>query len=64
MSLDDSIFYYVHHCKNVKEMWDTLEMIHEISPSIEQKEMNTRGEEDENVTYKCFSKFRSIRNHI
>lgn len=28
-------------------MWDTLEMIYEVSPSIKQDKMNTRGEEDE-----------------
>lgn len=26
--------------------------------------MNTRGEEDEDTIHQCFSKFRSVRNHI
>lgn len=34
MSLDDSKFYGVHHCKNAKEMWDTLDMIYGVSLSI------------------------------
>lgn len=43
MYLDDSEILYVYNCKIAKEIWDNLEMIYEISPSIEQKEMNTRG---------------------
>lgn len=39
-------------------------MINEVSPSVEQEEMNTRGEKDEYTTFKCFSKFRNIRNYI
>lgn len=64
MSLDDSKFFYVHNCKTTKEMWDNIEMINEVSPSVEQEEMNTRGEKDEYTTFKCFSKFRNIRNYI
>lgn len=45
MCLDDSKFSYVHHSKIAKEMWDTLAMIYGVSPSIEQEEINTRGEE-------------------
>lgn len=28
-------------------MWDTLQMIYGVSPSIKQERINTRGEEDE-----------------
>lgn len=64
MSLDDTKIFYVHHCKIVEEMWDTLEMKYEDSPSIEQEEMNPRDEENEDFAFKFFSKFRNIRNCI
>lgn len=64
MSLDDSHFIYVYNCKTAKEIWDTLEMIYGISPSIEQEEMNTGSKANEDITHKYFSKFRNIRNYI
>lgn len=39
-------------------------MIYGVSPSVQQKEMNTQDEEDEEVTLKRFSKLRNIRNYI
>lgn len=60
MSLDDGKLFYVHSFKISKEMCYTHEMIYRVFPSIEQEEMNTRGEEDEDVILKCFSNFRNI----
>lgn len=31
MSINDGKFFYVHHCQTAKGMWDTLEMIYEVS---------------------------------
>lgn len=45
-------------------MWDTLEMIYGFFDSIEQEQINTQGEEDENTSFKCFSKVRNIKNYI
>lgn len=64
MPLDESKLIYVHNCKIAEEMWDTLEMIYEVSSGIEQEEMNTWGEENEYITHKYFSKFRNIRDYI
>lgn len=64
MFIDDIKFFYVHRCKTAKEMWNALEMIYKVFPSIKQEEMDTRGEEDEHTSFKCFSKFRNIRNYI
>lgn len=64
MSLDDSKFNYVHHCKISKEMWDTLKMIYEALPSIKQEEINTRDEEDKDITLKYFSKLRNIGKYV
>lgn len=64
MSLGDIKFYYVHQLNSAKEMWDTLEMIHGVSSSIEQEDMNTRGEYDEDVNLKCFLKNRNVRIYI
>lgn len=36
MSLEDNQLFYVHNYNCVKEMWDTLEMVHGISPIFEQ----------------------------
>lgn len=47
MSLDESEFFYVHNCNSTKEMWNILEMISEVSPSIKHDIMNTRGKEDD-----------------
>lgn len=47
MSLDEIELFYVHNCNSTKEMWNTFEMISEVSPSIKQDIMNTRDEEDE-----------------
>lgn len=58
MSIDDSKFFHVHHFQTTKEIWDTLKMIYGFSLSIKQKEMNTRGEEGEDTTLRCFSKFK------
>lgn len=41
MSLIENQFFYVLRCNSAKEMWDTLEMINGVSPSIEQERMNT-----------------------
>lgn len=49
ISLDDIKLYHVHLFKTSKEMWYTLEMIYGVSPSIEQKKMNTQGKEDEDT---------------
>lgn len=38
---------YALNCSSFKEIWVTLEMIYEISPSIEQERMNSQGEKDE-----------------
>lgn len=54
MSLDDSKFYHVHKCNTAKEIWDTLDMIYRVSPSIELEKMNPRGEDDEYTTFECF----------
>lgn len=59
MSLNDSKFHYVYRCQTTKEIWDSLEMIYRVSPSIKQEKMNTRGKEEENKTLKCFSKLRN-----
>lgn len=64
MSLYDSKFYYVHKCNTAKKIWDTFEMIYGISLRIEQEKMNTRDEEDDDTTFKHFSKFRNIRSYI
>lgn len=45
-------------------MWDTLEKIYGVSPSIEQEDMNTRGKQDKDINVKCFSKFRNIGSCI
>lgn len=64
MSLDDSRILYFYNFKTTKEMWDTLEIIYEVSPSIEREEMNTRGKEGECFIHKCFSKFINVWNYI
>lgn len=52
MTLDDSKLIYIYNCKTAKEIWDTLEMIYEVSPSIEQEEKSIQGEEDEGFFHK------------
>lgn len=64
MSLDENQFFNVHTYNSTKEIWDTLEIIHEVSPSIKQEETNTRGKEYEWFFYKCFSIFRMFENNI
>lgn len=59
-SLYDSIFFNVHDCKTAKEIWDTLEMIYGASPSIEHEEINRRGEEVEDTTFKPFSNLKML----
>lgn len=61
MYLDDNQFFYVHKCKSTKKMWNTVEMIYEVSPSVEQERMNTRGEEDDCFIHKFLSKFKNVR---
>lgn len=61
MSLNDTIFHYVHHCNTSKEMWGNLEMLYEVSPSIKQQKMNTRGKED---NHGYFYKFISIGKFV
>lgn len=64
MYLDYTKCFYVHYCKTYKEMWNTLKMIYGVYPSIELEEMNARGKEDGDTTFKCFSKFRNIEIYI
>lgn len=64
MSLDYSKFYYVHPFNTAKEICDTLEIVNGVSLSIEQEKMNTRGGENEDTTFSCFSKFRNVREII
>lgn len=51
MTLDDSKLLHIYNCNTVKEIWDTLEMLHGVSPSIEQEEMNIRGKEDKDIIH-------------
>lgn len=51
MSLDGNKFFRVNHCKIAKEKWNTLEMIYRVSSSIEQEEMDTQGEENEDIIH-------------
>lgn len=53
-----------YKCKSIKEIWDTLRMIYEVSPNIKWEEMNTHDEEDEWFIHKCFCKFKNVRNYI
>lgn len=52
------------------DMWDFLEMIGEVSPSIEQERMNTRGKEVEtSYEYECYfhiycSTIRNFGSHL
>lgn len=64
MSLDDNKIYDVHHYKTSKEMWDTLEFIYKVSPSIERKKMNTRGKENTDANDRCLSIFRNIKDFV
>lgn len=41
MTLDDRKLLYVYRYKTTKEMWDTLEMTYELSPSIKLELINT-----------------------
>ena len=45
-------------------MWDTLEIIYGVSPSVKQEKMNQRGEEDDFFIHKWFPKFRNVRENI
>lgn len=62
--LNENQFLYILKCNSAKEMWDTLEMIYGLSPSIKQNGMNTRDEEDECFFHKCFSNFKNIWRYV
>ena len=61
MTLDDSKLLYIYNCKTTKEIWDTLEMIYGVSPSIEQEEMNIRGKKDEDNILNSFESLEILK---
>lgn len=64
MTLDDIELLYIYNYKTAKEIWNTLEMIYGVSPSIDQEKINIQYEEGEGLFHMCTVNFRNVKNYI